>query len=84
MMAGRMAQSVVEVLKEHGVDKENIGIDNLDMPALEAFQKAGLKIVNGWPAMSKARTVKTRDEIELLKQAPASATPRCGRSSTSG
>jgi len=68
-MAGRMADSVVEVLKENGLAKENIGIDNLDMPALEAFQKHGLKIVNGWPAVSKARVVKTRDEIELLKQA---------------
>ena len=68
-MAGRMADSVVEVLKENGLAKENIGIDNLDMPALDAFQKHGLKIVNGWPAVSKARVVKTRDEIELLKQA---------------
>ena len=56
-------------LKEAGVEKEPIGIDNLDMPALEAFQKANIKIVNGWPAISRARTVKTRDEIELLKQA---------------
>ena len=68
-MAGRMADSVMEVLKENGVAKENIGIDNLDRPAFEAFQKHGLKIVNGWPAVSKARVVKTRDEIELLKQA---------------
>jgi len=68
-MAGRMAGSVVDVLKEHGVGKERIGIDNFDMPALEAFQKAGLKMVNGWPAVSAARVVKTCDEIELLKQA---------------
>ena len=68
-MAGRMAESVIDVLKEHGVLKERIGIDNLDMPAFEAFQKHGLNIVNGWPAVSRARTVKTRDEIELLKQA---------------
>jgi Xaa-Pro aminopeptidase len=68
-MAGRMAESVMDVLKEHGVQKERIGIDNLDMPALEAFQKVGLNIVNGWPTVSKARTVKTRDEIELAKQA---------------
>jgi len=68
-MAGRMAESVADVLKEHGVEKERIGIDNFDMPALEAFQKAGLKIVNGWPAVSAARVVKTYDEIELLKQA---------------
>ncbi|MGH9357081.1 MAG: M24 family metallopeptidase [Terriglobia bacterium] len=68
-MAGRMAESVGEVLKEHGIQKERIGIDNIDMPALEAFQKTGLKIVNGWPAVSAARVIKTRDEIELLKQA---------------
>jgi Xaa-Pro aminopeptidase len=68
-MAGRMAESIMDVLKDHGIQKERVGIDNLDMPALEAFQKTGLNIVNGWPAISAARVVKTRDEIELLKQA---------------
>ncbi|MFP5276288.1 MAG: M24 family metallopeptidase [Acidobacteriota bacterium] len=68
-MAARMAESVLEVLKEHGVANERIGIDNLDIPALEAFQKAGIAIMNGWPTISAARVVKTRDEIELLKQA---------------
>src|SRR5438874_5969332 len=68
-MAGRMAESVVDALREYGVHKERIGIDNLDMPALEAFQQTGIQIVNGWPTVSKARTIKTRDEIELLKQA---------------
>ena len=68
-MAGRMAETVMDVLKEHGVAKEQIGIDNLDMPALEAFTKLGLNIVNGWPAVSAARVGKTREEIELLKQA---------------
>ena len=68
-MAGRMADTVLDTLKEHGCQKEKIGIDNLDMPALEAFQQKGIDIVNGWPAVSRARTVKTRDEIECLKQA---------------
>src|SRR3979490_3451202 len=54
-MAGRMADTVMDVLKEHKVEKEKIGIDNLDMPAFEAFQKLGLNIVNGWPAVSRAR-----------------------------
>ncbi len=70
-MAGRMVGSVVEVLEEHGVRKERVGIDNLDMQALQAFQQAGVTIVDGWPAMSAARVVKTPDEIELLKQAAA-------------
>ncbi|NVO15972.1 MAG: aminopeptidase P family protein [Rhodoplanes sp.] len=67
-MAERMVASIYEVLKEHGVEKEKIGIDNLDMPSLDAFQKFKINIVNGWPAMSAARVVKTIDEIELLKQ----------------
>ncbi len=68
-MSGRMADSVVEVLKEHGVQNERIGIDNVDMAALQAFEERGIKLVNAWPVMSKARVIKTRDEIELLKQA---------------
>ncbi len=68
-MAQRMVESVIDVLKENGVEKEKIGIDNLDMPSLQAFKDAGINIANGWPAMSAARVVKTVDEIELLKQA---------------
>jgi Xaa-Pro aminopeptidase len=70
-MAKKMVEGVVGVLKANKVDKEKIGIDNLDMPSLQALKDAGLNIVNGWPAMSAARVVKTRDEIELLKQAAA-------------
>jgi Xaa-Pro aminopeptidase len=68
-MAGKMADSVLEVLDAHGVRNERVGIDNLDWPSLQAFQERKINIVNGWPAMSAARVVKTRDEIELLKQA---------------
>jgi Xaa-Pro aminopeptidase len=68
-MVGKMVDTVMDVLEENGVSKEQIGIDNLDMPSLKAFEERGLDIVNGWPAMSAARVVKTRDEIELLKQA---------------
>jgi Xaa-Pro aminopeptidase len=68
-MAGKMVDTVIDVLQERGVRKERIGIDNLDMSSLQAFQEKKINIVNGWPAMSAARVVKTRDEIELLKQA---------------
>ena len=69
MMARRMAESVVDVLRDHGVEKERIGVDNLDFPIMNAMNEVGVKIVNGWPAMSAARVIKTPDEIELLKQA---------------
>ncbi|NSW83587.1 MAG: aminopeptidase P family protein [Syntrophothermus sp.] len=73
MMAQRMAQSVLEVLKEHGVEKERIGIDIMDMRAYQALTGVGLNIVNAWPAMSAARVIKTPDEIELLKISSAYA-----------
>lgn len=68
-MAGKMADTVVEVLEENGVRKERIGVDNFDWPSLQAFQERKINVVNGWPAMSAARVIKTPDEIELLKQA---------------
>jgi Xaa-Pro aminopeptidase len=68
-MTNRMADSVIEVLDTAGVRGERIGIDNVDLAILEAFRAKGLNMVNGWPAMSAARVIKTIDEIELLKQA---------------
>jgi Xaa-Pro aminopeptidase len=70
-MAGRMAQSIMEVLKENGVERERIGIDVMDMRAYHALTGLGLNVVNCWPAMSEARVVKTPDEIECLKIASA-------------
>ena len=67
MMVGRMADSVVDVLREAGVEKERIGIDTADMSAMAAFGQRGLNLVNAGPAMSHARRIKTADEIELLK-----------------
>ncbi len=45
-MAGKMVHSVLEVLKENGVEKEKIGIDNMDMPMLQAFKEAGVNVVH--------------------------------------
>jgi Xaa-Pro aminopeptidase len=67
MMADKMAQSILDVLREHGVEDEPIAIDIADPSASAAFERAGLKTTSAWPAMSGARVVKTPDEIECLK-----------------
>ena len=67
MMVDKMARSVMEVLREHGVENEQIGIDAYDPAAMFAFQSAGLNITSAWPTMSAARVIKTPDEIECLK-----------------
>lgn len=67
MMADRMVDSVWRVLEENHVTGEKIGVDMMDPSATAAFQRRGLTLVSGWPAMSGARVVKTPDEIECLK-----------------
>jgi len=67
MMSDRMAQSIVDVLHEAGVENERIGIDIYDPSAAAAFERAGIRAASAWPAMSGARVVKTPDEIECLK-----------------
>jgi Xaa-Pro aminopeptidase len=67
MMVRKMADSVWDVLQEAGVEGERIGIDVMDMLAFEALKEKGIELVSAWPAMSAARVVKTRDEIECAK-----------------
>lgn len=67
MMADKMVASVVEVLKENGVENERIGVDIADPSAMAAFERAGIKTTSAWPVMSRARVIKTPDEIECLK-----------------
>jgi Xaa-Pro aminopeptidase len=67
MMADKMVQSIVDVLRENGVEKEKIGLDIADPSAMAAFARADLNTVSAWPVMSGARIVKTPDELECLK-----------------
>ncbi|MSO42522.1 MAG: aminopeptidase P family protein [Solirubrobacterales bacterium] len=67
MMAEKMANSILDVLKENGVEKEKIGVDIADPSAVAAFEKVGIQTTSAWPVMSAARVRKTPDEIECLK-----------------
>jgi Xaa-Pro aminopeptidase len=67
MMAEKMANSILDVLKEHGVEEELIGVDIADPSAVAAFEKVGIRTTSAWPVMSAARVRKTPDEIECLK-----------------
>lgn len=67
VMAEKMADSIMDVLKENGAQDGKVGIDVMDFRAYEALQARGIKLVNAWPAMSGARVIKTPDEIECLK-----------------
>jgi Xaa-Pro aminopeptidase len=70
-IADEVARKVAEVLSEHGLAGEPVGVDLIEMPILFALQQKGLEIVDGQQVFLQARKIKTPDEISLLAQACA-------------
>jgi Xaa-Pro aminopeptidase len=68
-IAEEVARKVHEVLAEHGLENEPVGVDLVEMPILTALQHAGLTVVDGQQVFLEARKIKTSDEIALLTQA---------------
>lgn len=58
---------VVAGLQELGVAGERVGVDSLNLEAVEALKAAGIRVVDGWRAINQARTVKTADELQLIR-----------------
>jgi Xaa-Pro aminopeptidase len=66
-----LARTVKEIMQEHGVAGEPLGVDIAELPMIFALQKCGLKVVDGQQAMLDARQIKSKDEIMLLTMAAA-------------
>lgn len=66
-----VAAKVAEVLHEHGLAAEPVGIDVAEMPVLAALRDAGIETADGQQVFLDARRIKTCDEISLLTQACA-------------
>jgi Xaa-Pro aminopeptidase len=69
--AADVAAKIYEVLAEHGLTNEPIGIDVVEPPVLFALQDLGLTVVDGQQVFLAARRIKTVDEITLLTTAAA-------------
>ncbi len=67
----RWADAVRKVLKDEGVEKEVLGTDSLDNYGAKALEKVGIKSTDGNLALGDARSVKTQDELQLLKMVHA-------------
>ena len=63
------AQEIRNELKERGLANEKLGIVSFDEVAREALRKEKLTVVEGWPILLEAGTIKTVDEINCLKMA---------------
>ena len=54
-------------LKQLGAAGERIGVDFLNLTAIDGLKAAGIALTDGWPAINKARAVKTPDELALIR-----------------
>jgi Xaa-Pro dipeptidase len=61
-----VAQAVAE-LQELGVGGEPVGVDVLNLEAVEGLKNANIRMVDGWRALNQARAVKTVDELQLIR-----------------
>ena len=66
---GMVVRGITKLMKEHGVEKEPLGIDGTTLQMLygEAFTKKRINAVHGKPTMDRARMIKTQDEIQLMR-----------------
>ncbi|MBI2832745.1 MAG: aminopeptidase P family protein [Chloroflexi bacterium] len=63
----RFGQQVADLLKAHGVSDLPIGVDYASPIVIDSLTKAGLKVVDGNAWAVEATTMKTDDEIELMR-----------------
>jgi Xaa-Pro aminopeptidase len=54
-------------LKQLGAAGERVGVDVLNLNAVEGLKAADIRLVDGWPAINSARVVKTTDEVQLIR-----------------
>lgn len=66
-------ERIHSILKEMGIANQRIGVDKLDYYSLGALQDQSITIADARVPLERARAVKTRDEVSLIRQACAIA-----------
>jgi Xaa-Pro aminopeptidase len=65
-IAEDVARKIRMELEKHGLMKEPLGVDIVELPVLHALQREGITVVDGQQILMDARIIKTQDEIALL------------------
>lgn len=66
-MGRRWAQSMISLLAEKGISSRKMAIDRADLIMMNESQKLSLELVEGQSIMEKARSIKSVEEVGLLK-----------------
>lgn len=66
-LAAAFADEIARVLTELGIRDEPLGVDRLDTYGFLALQDSGLELRPGQLAMEEARSIKSADEIAMIR-----------------
>jgi len=61
------ADEIADLVREHGGGNTRLAVDKLDGPGLQALETRGLSYVEGTELTERARSIKSLDEIELMR-----------------
>ena len=67
-MGRRWAESMISLLREKGIGERKLAIDRADLTLVLESQRQSLEMVEGQSIMEQARSIKSLDEIEMLKR----------------
>ena len=65
--AGLWANEIDELLREYGGTNRRLAVDRVEPAGMEALTTRGIEIVEAGPITETARSIKSRDEIELMR-----------------
>ena len=63
----RWAAELESLMLEHGAGNKRIAVDRLDLEGVRELESRGLDVVDGAPMIERARSIKSLDEIELMR-----------------
>lgn len=69
--ARKWAIEIKNTLKQEGIADLPLGVDKMHLHMLKAFNSIKVEVVDGMSAIWDATSVKTSDELELMKQSSA-------------
>jgi len=65
--AAKWAAEIGDLMRQHGGGNRRIAVDRLDVEGVRALEKIGIEVVDGTPMTETARSIKSADEIALMR-----------------
>ena len=63
----RWANEITDLIHTHAGPGARLAVDRLDIPGMVALERRGITVVDGTPLTEQARSIKSADEIELMR-----------------